>query len=106
MNRKDRLTQDAHVRRTGAPSLTLLQDQLQKLAAENQQMRNVLLAILKEQGRVRVMRATIAGLSDGDSIQTRELVDAYVFQYVATNMVAGPRGVENGKPVDAPKESA
>jgi hypothetical protein len=96
VNRQDRRASDAQVRRIGAPSAALLQEQCKKLAAENHQMRTVLCAILKEQGRVRVSKKTVESLNEGDAIEERELPDAFMFEYTRSDMVV-PGGVEDGK---------
>lgn len=103
MNRHDRRVSDASVRRTGTVSASLLESRLRTLAAEHRQVRNVLLAIIKEQGRVRVSKATLDSLNDGDMVESRDLGDAMVFEHKQSNMVAGG-GVKDGKAL--PKESA
>lgn len=50
-------------------SATLLQKQFDELAKQAHEMRNVLFGIVKEQGRVRVQRATIDGLEEGDGLE-------------------------------------
>jgi hypothetical protein len=96
VNRQDRRASDSSVRRTGQVSPALLEANLRKLAAEHQQVRNVLMAILKQQGRVRIEKATLDKLEEGDMIESRELPDAIVFEYKGSDMVV-PGGVENGK---------
>lgn len=103
MNRHDRRVSDASVRRTGTVSAGLLESRLRTLAAEHHQVRNVLLALIKEQGRVRVSKAALDSLNESDMIESRDAGDAIIFEHKVSNMVT-PAGVKDGKGL--PKESA
>src|ERR1700704_4899517 len=61
-NRKAKRTGAALSRQAPTVSARLLQRQYEELEKTSSQMRNVLFAILKEQGRIRVARATIDSL--------------------------------------------
>ncbi len=95
MNRHDRRVSDASVRKTGTVSAGLLESRLRTLAAEHHQVRNVLLALIKELGRVRVSKAVLDSLSDQDMVESRDVGDAIVFEYKQSNMVT-PKGATNG----------
>jgi hypothetical protein len=85
-------------------SAGLLQSQLSKLSQEHFQVRNVLLAIIKQQGRIKVDKAILDGLSNEDACESRELPDAIVFEYKKSDMIV-PEGVSNGK-ANGPKGAA
>ena len=104
MNRHDRRVNDSAVRRTGTVSVQLLQQQLQGAIAENAQLRNVLYAICKEQGRVRFAKATIDSLREGDCLESRDLGPEIMIEFKPSNMVV-PGGMKDGK-ANEPKESA
>lgn len=104
MNRKLRRISDAKVRNGSPPSAAFLQAQNQKLAAEGHQMRTVLCAIVKEQGRVRVSKSTVDGLNENDAIEERDIGDAWMFEYKKSDMVI-PEGVKDGK-ANEPKGAA
>jgi hypothetical protein len=98
VNRRDRQTQDAITRRTGSPSVTLLQQQIQRLEQERQAMQDLLYAIVLSQGRVRVRKADMHALKQGDRLDVREVGDDFYLTIEKSNMLAGPNGVEGGKP--------
>lgn len=77
-------------------SLKLLQDAHEKLQAEAQQMRNVLFAIVKEQGRVCVLASTVDGLTEEDGLDAKVDGKSIIVSYVK----------HQGGALDAPKESA
>lgn len=83
---------------TPAASLALLQRRCEALDAENRQLRNVLFALVKDQGRVRIRKETIASLRDGDGLDAVSDGDCYVVTFKESNMVSGPAGVANGRP--------
>lgn len=93
-NRQHRRASAAQSR--GTVSATLLQKRVKELELESFQMRNVLFAIIREQGRVRVAKATIEELREGDKLGARDMGDHYIFEFEQSNMVA-PQGVQNGK---------
>lgn len=62
MNRHQKRANESIARKAPAVSTRLLQKQFVELRQVSDQMRNVLFAILKEQGRIRVQRATIDSL--------------------------------------------
>lgn len=64
-------------------SATLLQKQFDELAKQAHQMRNVLFGIVKEQGRVRVQRATIDGLEEVDGLEANWQGDTLVIEFRA-----------------------
>jgi hypothetical protein len=100
MNRHDRRMSDARVRQTGTVSAGLLQSQLSKLSQEHFQVRNVLLAIIKQQGRVSVSKAVLDSLSNEDAVESRDIGDAIIFEYRKSDMIV-PEGVKDGKPKGA-----
>lgn len=89
-----------HARRVAASpkvSMELLQRRVIELERENQTYRDLLFAIVKEAGRVRVAKVTLAGLSQGDLINPRDAGDSWMIEYSQSNMVV-PGGVADGKP--------
>jgi hypothetical protein len=105
MNRHDRRVSDARVRQTGTVSPRLLQETLAKQSAEFTQVRNVMLALIKQEGRIRVSKQVLDSLNDGDACESRDIGDAILFEYKPSSMVV-PEGVSNGKPGPGPKGAA
>jgi hypothetical protein len=97
MNRINRRIQAAKARQAPAVSSRLLQKRVMELEAERFQMQNVLMAICKDQGRVRISMATIETLREGDRIDAIQSGDHLVITFVGSDMVV-PGGVEGGKP--------
>lgn len=86
MNRKERRAKTAIQRQAPAVSSRLLQKQYAELQQTAQQVKNVLFAILKEQGRVRVARATIDSLDslgDDSHLHAEWQGDTLVVEYRA-----------------------
>lgn len=77
-------------------SVQLLQKRVADLEAEGGQMRNVLFALVRQMGRVRITEAEMAALTDGDSLNAEKHGDTYVITFKPGNMVV-PGGVKNGE---------
>lgn len=91
-NRKTRRAKAASGRK--APqnvSVAFLQRQLGEAQGELQQLRNVLFSIIKEQGRVRFMKATLASLGPLDGMDARDTGDAYVVTYIKHDAASEPQ---------------
>jgi hypothetical protein len=97
VNRTNRRAQAAKARQAPAVSSRLLQKRVMELEAERFRMQNVLMAICKEQGRIRIAMATIDTLREGDRLDAVRSGDHVVITFVASDMVV-PGGVEGGKP--------
>lgn len=62
----------ASVQRKSNVSVALVQKQLQAQSEELQQLRNVLFALVKEQGRIRIKKSTVATLGAEDGLEAVE----------------------------------
>lgn len=81
-NRHDRRAKASIARRAPSNvSAALLQKQFDELAKQAHEMRNVLFGICKEQGRVRVQRATIDGLEEGDGLEANWQGDTLFIEF-------------------------
>lgn len=78
-------------------SVKLLQERVHNLEAEGAQMRNVLFALVRQLGRVRITEAEMAALTEGDSLNAEKVGDTYVISFKPATMVV-PGGVKNGQP--------
>lgn len=100
MSRHDKRAAASAARKAPTVSPALLQTQVKKLAHERQQLNAMLIAICKEQGRIRVTREVIEGLTEADGLDAREVGPHIYLEYVQSNMVV-PGGVEGGQPKGA-----
>lgn len=103
MNRKDKRVSDSVARRTGQVSPTLLQNQLIRVDQERQAYQDLLWAIVRSQGRVRVAKGDMRG-KPGERLDVREMGDD-LYLTIDESMMVVPGGVKNGK-ANEPKESA
>ena len=102
MNRHDKRARLSIARKaTPTVSTKLLQEQVAKLTHEDRQLRAMLIAVAKEQGRIRISRAVFDSLTEQDGLDGSESGGNIYLTYVQSNMLV-PGGVEGGKP----KESA
>lgn len=90
-NRQARRAGDAQ-RRQQAPSVALLRKRIEDLEQESGQMRNVLFAILKEQGRVRFSKRTLESLGQDDGLQAEDIGEHYIVTFVSRGQQE-PKGV-------------
>jgi len=79
VNRQNRRAQASQAR--SAPSVTLLRKQFDEQWRELQQLRNVLFAILKEQGRIRFSKRTLDTLSEDDGLEAEDIGEHYMVTY-------------------------
>jgi hypothetical protein len=92
MNRLQRRAMQSMKRKDPGVSTALLRKQLQESQYREAQFRNVVFALLKEQGRLRFKQATIDSLDSEDGIDAKTEGEWVIFTY--------QRGAA------APKESA
>jgi hypothetical protein len=95
MNRHDKRASDSVARRTGAVSPTLLQNQLVRVEQERQAYQDLLWAIVRSQGRVRVAKADMHG-KQGERLDVREVGDEFYLTIVESVMLV-EGGVTDGK---------
>jgi len=101
MNRHNRRANASVGRKTASVSPALLQEQVKRLTHEAGQLRAMLIAIAKEQGRIRISRAVFESLTEQDGLDGSESGGNIYLTYIQSNMLV-PGGVQGGQP----KESA
>ncbi len=81
MNRQQQRAMKSTKNRGNGVSATLLQKQFAELQASHTRVNNVLFAIVKEAGRIRIAKKTLDGLHECDSINATETLDGFVIEY-------------------------
>lgn len=95
MNRQGRRASDSVAKRTGDVSPTLLRETLQRVEQERQALQDLLWAIVRSQGRVRVRKQDMRG-EPGERLDVREVGDDFYLTIVESMMVVDG-GVTGGK---------
>lgn len=93
MNRHNRRANESRARKVAPIATGLLQKRYAELEANYAQMRNVLFAVAKEQGRLRFRKATLDSLNNDDHLDAKDEGEFYVISFVESDMVV-PGGVQ------------
>lgn len=96
MNRHDKRASDSVARRTGEVSPALLQKTLIEVDQQRQALQDLLYAIVRAQGRVRVSKADMAALNQNMRLDVREVGDDFYLS-IEQSMMVVEGGVKDGK---------